>query len=586
MFGYGALTWEWVHGIRSYAHVLPFALLFLALRILGLDTPAAVAHGPRALQALISAASDICLFNFAERHMCAGAGWDALLCSLTSWFVWYCGVRTYSSCMEAALVSAALAQLPAPDAQRRDGESNEADGDENAIGCAMGDGKATPAGTTRQGSLVRAAACGALAIAIRPTAALVVLPLACFAMLSNAVSKPEGTARRSTTRQSHGRATCGTQLAATAAAIVVFALALLVDRLCHGTWLVPALAFFRFNVASDGAAYYGTHPWHWYLTAAIPVALGTHLPLVARGLYVARGWARAPALAAACACGVLSLAQHKELRFVYPLVHPLLLCYAGLALNRLPQGRRRAWFATLTVSNALPAAYLSLVHQRAPLELMAELRKELAVGRLEHVDLLIRCHQTPAFAQIHSDVRLTMLHCPPPTLAQATSPQLDSIRAATSPPHSAEPGTSTHTRDVTDASMPWLATRSELRGRYPFVKGEACANDCDCFFVSPGLALMRRYSRRSGHRLKKWLLRMASWKGVGARRPFEPSHIVVFDELLLDVPGTYSTLHALGYVVHRRFVHELIWVGCRHSFRGLCCWPQLEERIMVLMRRV
>ena len=79
---------------------------------------------------------------------------------------------------------------------------------------------------------------------------------------------------------------------------------------------------------------------------------------------------------------------------------------------------------------------------------------------------------------------------------------------------------------------------------------------------------------------------MASWKGVGARRPFEPSHIVVFDELLLDVPGTYSTLHALGYVVHRRFVHELIWVGCRHSFRGLCCWPQLEERIMVLMRRV
>ena len=350
VFGYGALTWEWVHGLRSYAHVLPFALLFSALRVVGLDTPAAVAHGPRALQALTSAASDICLFKFAERHLCIGAGYDVLLCSLTSWFVWYCGVRTYSSCMEAALLSAALAQLPAARAARVDEAGARVDSGNNVNGATDSVG-ATTGSTARQGSLVGAASCGALAIAVRPTAALVVLPLACCTALYARVREPIGTAGRSTRLRSQDGGSTGTPLAAAgAAALAVLAVGLLVDRVCYGAWVVPALAFFRFNVAGDGAAYYGTHPWHWYATAAIPAALGTHLPLVVRGVHLARGWARAPALAAACACGALSLAPHKELRFVYPLVHPLLLGYAGLALSRLGRGPRRAWLVALAVT--------------------------------------------------------------------------------------------------------------------------------------------------------------------------------------------------------------------------------------------
>ena len=33
-----------------------------------------------------------------------------------------------------------------------------------------------------------------------------------------------------------------------------------------------------------GSTYYGTHPSHWYVSAALPAVLGTHLPLVLRGV--------------------------------------------------------------------------------------------------------------------------------------------------------------------------------------------------------------------------------------------------------------------------------------------------------------
>ena len=44
-------------------------------------------------------------------------------------------------------------------------------------------------------------------------------------------------------------------------------------------------------------------------------------------------------------------------------------------------------FAFLLLTNAPAAVYLSLVHQRAPIDLMAELRAEAAAGRLAHVDV-------------------------------------------------------------------------------------------------------------------------------------------------------------------------------------------------------
>jgi len=41
-----------------------------------------------------------------------------MICQVFNWFVWYCGVRTYSNSMEATLTVAAIALWPFNDAPR------------------------------------------------------------------------------------------------------------------------------------------------------------------------------------------------------------------------------------------------------------------------------------------------------------------------------------------------------------------------------------------------------------------------------------------------------------------------------------
>eukprot|EP00966_Prymnesium_polylepis_P290140 6702478-Prymnesium_polylepis.1 len=114
VFGYGELTWEWTRGVRSHAHVLPFVLLFRLLRWLACDTPELVACAPRLLQGIIAALGDLGLARFAAVFFDDDAvGRDVLVVSSTSWFSWYCSVRTYSSSMEASVLSLLLAAMAA-----------------------------------------------------------------------------------------------------------------------------------------------------------------------------------------------------------------------------------------------------------------------------------------------------------------------------------------------------------------------------------------------------------------------------------------------------------------------------------------
>ena len=115
VFGCGVLTWEWEHGLRGYAHVLPFALGMQALKMLRLDSPLAVAMLPRLMQGGLAAVGDLLLRRLASRYFGSDeAGRCALLAFATSWFVAICGVRTYSSTAEATLLLAALCLLPLP----------------------------------------------------------------------------------------------------------------------------------------------------------------------------------------------------------------------------------------------------------------------------------------------------------------------------------------------------------------------------------------------------------------------------------------------------------------------------------------
>lgn len=502
-FGYGELTWEWTHGVRSHVHVLPFVLLYRLLGAVGCDSPALVAHAPRLLQGLIAAVGEIGLARFASLYFDdAAAGRDTLLLSATSWFSWYCGVRTYSSSMEASLLCLLLAAMAAP-------------------------GRLTLGTTARQAIAVGALA--ALACLVRPTASLF-LPA-----LLVAAAREEGGERGA-------RVALAARSAASAA--LVASLGLCVDRYYYGEWVVPPLRFAAFNILTDGASYYGTHPWHWYATAALPAVLATHAPLVAIGVAAcARRRIRrlAPLAAAACAVAALSACAHKELRFLAPAL-PLLLAYGGVGLASASPRARRACLASLAALNGAAALYLSSAHQRAPLDAMAALRAEASAGALAHVDLLTRCHQTPAYSHLHTPVRLTMLHCPPPALRQL-KPLRQRDGTHSGPGGYAGPdGPAGHARpDTTAAAL----------GR-----GARCANECDCFFLDVPRAISRRYGALT-RRLRDSCAVRALCRRLGVRDPPSlPSHVVIFEDDY-DRPAVGTQLRRLGYSTHRSFFHDV-----------------------------
>ncbi len=59
---------------------------------------------------------------------------------------------------------------------------------------------------------------------------------------------------------------------------------LIIDRVCYGYWVIPALNFVKFNVFQNGSAFYGTNPIYWYIVAGVPAVLLTSLILVLIGI--------------------------------------------------------------------------------------------------------------------------------------------------------------------------------------------------------------------------------------------------------------------------------------------------------------
>ncbi|EMP38967.1 GPI mannosyltransferase 3 [Chelonia mydas] len=54
-------------------------------------------------------------------------------------------------------------------------------------------------------------------------------------------------------------------------------------QLYSSRWILVQLKFLKFNVLQNLGTFYGSHPWHWYLTQGLPVILGTHLPFFIHG---------------------------------------------------------------------------------------------------------------------------------------------------------------------------------------------------------------------------------------------------------------------------------------------------------------
>ncbi|PIO36555.1 hypothetical protein AB205_0018360, partial [Aquarana catesbeiana] len=53
------------------------------------------------------------------------------------------------------------------------------------------------------------------------------------------------------------------------------------------SWTFVQWNFLKFNVLQNMGSFYGSHPWHWYISQGFPVIIGTHLPFFLHGVVVA-----------------------------------------------------------------------------------------------------------------------------------------------------------------------------------------------------------------------------------------------------------------------------------------------------------
>jgi alpha-1,6-mannosyltransferase len=129
------------------------------------------------------------------------------------------------------------------------------------------------------------------------------------------------------------------------------------DSILWGRWLWPEGEVLFFNTVENKSSEWGTSPWHWYATSALPKAMlltSLLIPIsVIRLPEVIKTWALKRneknavggynyidarivpyALPIVCFVGLYSKLPHKEMRFIFPAL-PMLNLSAALGLARL-----------------------------------------------------------------------------------------------------------------------------------------------------------------------------------------------------------------------------------------------------------
>ncbi|KAG9352203.1 hypothetical protein JZ751_020616 [Albula glossodonta] len=362
VFKYGYLTWEWTEGIRGYAYPLFFASMYKILHLLSYDIVQLLVWLPRVVHALLAALADIKLFSLVQRLENPDVTKWTYFCQLCSWFTWYCCTRTLTNTMETVLTTMALHYYPLPGSKTYS--------------------------SSKYLTLV------ALAILVRPTALIVWLPLLGWHFWQ------EGDKLKLLTHH------------AFPIGVITLGSSTLIDCMLYGQWTLVQLNFLKFNVLHNVAEFYGSHPWHWYLTQGFAVVLGPHLPFLFHGCTLTPKRYRILLVTVVWTIMVYSLLAHKEFRFIYPVV-PLCMVFCGFSLASLKAWRKPAACA-LVVLNLIPALYTGLVHQRGTLDVMSNLR-QLCASTDPHPDVLflMPCHSTPFYSHIHCPIRMRFLQCPP-----------------------------------------------------------------------------------------------------------------------------------------------------------------------------
>ncbi|KAF2977791.1 hypothetical protein EK904_007759 [Melospiza melodia maxima] len=211
--------------------------MYKALQLLAKDNVQLLIWVPRLAQAVLAAFADVKLYSLVQHLENSETAKFVFFCQLCSWFTWYSCTRTLTNTMETILTIFALSYYPIKG--------------------------------SKMGNSCKYLALVALAIIIRPTAVIPWMPLVFSHFLQEQ--------RKADLILHHcipvGLVTVGTSL--------------IIDRVFFGEWVLVQLNFLKFNVLQNLGTFYGSHPWHWYLTQGLPVVLGPHLPFFVHGCALA-----------------------------------------------------------------------------------------------------------------------------------------------------------------------------------------------------------------------------------------------------------------------------------------------------------
>ncbi|XP_043349312.1 GPI mannosyltransferase 3 isoform X2 [Dermochelys coriacea] len=286
------------------------------------------------------------------------------LCQLCSWFTWYCCTRTLTNTMETVLTIFALFYYPM-------------EGSKTKSSC-------------KYLTLVT------LAFIIRPTAVIPWIPL---------VLRHFWQEQKKADLVLYSYIPIG---------LVTLGISLIIDRIFFGEWILVQLKFLKFNVLRNLGTFYGSHPWHWYLTQGLPVILGTHLPFFIHGCIQAPKRYRIFLVVVVWTVLVYSTLSHKEFRFIYPVL-PFCMVFCGYSLKQLKTWKKSA-ITFLLLSNLLPALYTGLIHQRGSLDVMMHMQQlcnNSSNQSWASVFVMMPCHSTPFYSHVHCPLPMRFLQCPP-----------------------------------------------------------------------------------------------------------------------------------------------------------------------------
>ncbi|KAI0298890.1 glycosyltransferase family 22 protein [Russula brevipes] len=386
VFGYGDLTWEWTSKppIRSILYPALNVPIYWLLKILRLDGTSLLIALPKVLHGLLAAGTDIWVRELSRKTLGQRYVPATFFLSLTSFFHALSLSRSMSNSLETTLTTIALCYYP-------------------------WDSSVLPS----RSKLRRFLLFSALACSIRVTSAITwafLIPYLLWQL------------RQTPTLL---RAFIADTLSTVC---VAFSLLFAIDSAYNRAPTFTPLTFLRVN-ASSVSLFYGSAPWHYYLTQALPLLAGPALPFVLHGAYLAvtQGLRQLKLLLyiVVWTGAVFSCAGHKEWRFLHPLV-PVMHILAARSLISLydranPRNRtistglsiKRTHVVLLALLSVIPSFYVMRWHSSAQIGVLSHLRG-LPNTELRSIGFLMPCHSTPAQSHLHRRIPVWRLSCEPP----------------------------------------------------------------------------------------------------------------------------------------------------------------------------